>query len=290
MRPSSPGAPSSSGTLAVVSTPRKHGEPPGPARPRQELLYDPEIPTPSHAERARTLVASVKTGVLSTLAVELDGHPYGSLLLFAMHEGAPVFLISELAEHTRNLRGSARCSLLVTEAGPDNPLALGRVTLVGTAAPVPADARAAVAESFLARHPEAGYYADFEDFGYWRLRVTGIRYIGGFGRMSWVDADAWHEAEPDPLAAHADRILSHMNEDHADALRLYCEAFSRAGAVQDATMTGVDRYGFEISAVTADGPRPIRIAFTEEARDADAVRRQMVALVHRAREQLGREA
>ncbi len=99
-----------------MSTPRKHGEPRGSA-PRQELLYDPNIATPSHAERARTLVASATRGVLCTHAAELDGHPYGSLVIFALHEGAPVFLISELAEHTRNLHGSPRCSLLVTEAG-----------------------------------------------------------------------------------------------------------------------------------------------------------------------------
>ncbi|MCH9679935.1 MAG: DUF2470 domain-containing protein [Deltaproteobacteria bacterium] len=270
-----------------MGTPRKHGEPRG-SSPRQELLYDPDLPTPSHAEQARTLLAGAERGVLSTHAVDLDGHPYGSLVIFAQHEGAPIFLVSELAEHTRNLRGSSRCSLLVTENGDDSPLALGRVTLVGTCAPVdPADA-AAVGASFLARHPAAEYYADFEDFCYWRLEVTGIRYIGGFGRMSWVEPPTWNAAQADPVAAHAPGIIAHMNDDHADALRLYCEAFSKAGSVSEATMTGVDRYGFEISAHTADGPRPIRIAFDHEVADAKAVRGQMVTLVKRARQQLGR--
>ncbi|MEM9456076.1 MAG: DUF2470 domain-containing protein [Myxococcota bacterium] len=271
-----------------MGTPRKHGEPRGSA-PRQELLYDPSIPTPTHAERARTLVASATHGVLSTHAVDLDGHPYGSLVIFAQHEGAPIFLVSDLAEHTRNMRGSSRCSLLVWETGPDNPLALGRLTLVGTCTPVPAEQREAVAASFQARHPESEYYADFEDFGHWRMEVTGVRYIGGFGRMSWVEPPDWHAAEADPVAPHAGPILSHMNEDHRDAMRLYCEAFSRAGAVKEATMTGVDRYGFEMSALTGDGPRPIRVAFDEPAHDTTTIRKQMVALVKRAREQLGRE-
>jgi len=227
--------------------------------------------------------------VLSTLAVDLDAHPYGSMVIFAVHEGAPTFLVSEMAEHTRNLRGSPRCSLLVTEIGVDNPLALGRLTLVGTCAPVPEDEVTQVSASFLKRHPDASYYADFEDFGHWRLEVTGLRYIGGFGRMSWVELESWHQAEADPLASHAGRILAHMNEDHREALGLYCEAFSRSGSVREATMTGVDRYGFEISALTADGPRPIRIAFTEEVHDADSVRKQMVALVKEAREQLARK-
>lgn len=269
-----------------MSTPRKHGEPRGSGGGRQELLYDPTIPTPSHAERARTLVSSVGSGTLSTHAVELDGHPYGSLVLFALHEGAPVFLISELAEHTRNLRASPRCSLLVTEIGPDNPLALGRVTLLGECSPVAAEQAEAAGETFLSRHEPARYYADFEDFSFWRLQVTGVRYIGGFGRMSWVDTEAWYAAQPDPLAPHATGILEHMNEDHRDAMALYCEAFSRAGKVGEVTMTGVDRYGFEMSAMTPDGPRPIRVAYDEPADDTTAVRQAMVTLVKRAREQL----
>lgn len=273
-----------------MSTPRKHGEPRGAARPRQEPLYDESIATPSHAERARTLVAGAANGVLSTHAVDLEGHPYGSLVIFALHEGAPIFLVSELAEHTRNLRASPRCSLLVSEQGPDNPLALGRLTLIGTCAPVAAEEVDAVQASFLKRHPSAEYYADFEDFSYWRLSVTGIRYIGGFGRMSWVDTPAWDEADPDPIAPHATGIIKHMNDDHADALRLYCEAFSRSGAVPEATMTGVDRYGFEMSATTAEGPRPVRVVFDEPVTDSKAVRTQMVTLVKRARAQLGRDA
>ena len=272
-----------------MTAPRKHGEPAGPARPRQEPLYELEIPTPSHAERARTLAASVGSGALSTAAAELDGHPYGSLVLFALHDGSPVLLVSEMAEHTRNLHASPRCSLLAVEAGPENPLALGRVTLVGTATRATGEREATAREAFLQRHPDARFYADFEDFHFWCMQVTGIRYIGGFGRMSWVDAEAWYAAEPDPLVAAAPRILSHMNEDHRDAMRLYCEAFSRAGAVEDVTMTGVDRYGFEMSVVTGEGPRPVRVAFSEPVADSDAVRAHMVSLVQRARAQLGRE-
>lgn len=271
-----------------MSSPRKHGEPRPSAGPRQELLYDENLPTPSHAEQARTLLETVSAGVLSSHAVDHDGHPYGSLVSFASDDGAPIFLVSELAEHTRNLRASPRCSLLVHESGPGNPLALARLTLLGECHPVEDERRSTVEQAFLARHPAAEYYADFEDFGYWVLKVSGLRYIGGFGRMSWVDLEAWHRAEPDPIAGHAAGIISHMNDDHADALRLYCEAFSRSGPVPEASMTGVDRYGFEMMATTEQGPRPIRVAFTELVRDATDVRKQMVALVGAARERLGR--
>lgn len=270
-----------------MNKPRRHGEPRDSDAPRQEPLYDEDIPTPSHAEQARTLLQRVDMGVLSTHAAELDGHPYGSLVIYALHEGDPVLLISGLAEHTKNLEASPRCSLLVHERGPDNPLALARATLVGNAAKVEGPDAEPVAASFLARHPDAGYYADFTDFAYWRVEVSGVRYIGGFGRMSWVDAPDWSTAEPDPLIDGAKRVIEHMNEDHADALRLYAEAFSRSGPVPEAVMTGVDRYGFEMSVTTEHGPRPVRIAFERSLTSSDEIRAAMVQMVKRARAQLG---
>ncbi len=226
-------------------------------------------------------------GVLSTHAAELDGHPYGSLVIYGVHDGDPVLLISALAEHTKNLEASPRCSLLVHERGPENPLALARATFVAEAERTEGDEREAVAASFLERHRDARYYADFTDFAYWRLRVSGVRYIGGFGRMSWVEPEAWSAATADPLMSAAKGIIDHMNDDHADALRLYSEAFSRSGPVPEAVMTEVDRYGFEMSVTTAQGPRPVRIAFDEPVETAGEVRAAMVAMVQRAREKLG---
>ena len=75
------------------------------------------FPTPTHAERARTLVAQISTGTLCTLALEPEGYPYGSFVTVAFDNGNPVFLISGLAEHTKNLERDPRASLLVAEGG-----------------------------------------------------------------------------------------------------------------------------------------------------------------------------
>ena len=64
-----------------------------------------------------TLLAQAPDGVLSTVAVDPAGFPYGSLVLFGVLGHDPVFLISGLATHTRNLRADSRASLLVKEAG-----------------------------------------------------------------------------------------------------------------------------------------------------------------------------
>lgn len=260
---------------------RAHAAP----RRRQEPLYDVDVPTPSHAERARTLVSALRTGTLSTLAREPEGHPYGSFVTFGLDDrGHPLFLFSDMAEHTRNLRRDPRASLLVAEGGDGNPLALGRVTLVGVCEL--ADDEAA-RTAFLERHPDAAGYADFGDFHFWRLRTDAVRYIGGFGRMSWVEGPDWSDSAPDPLAPDAERMIAHMNDDHREAMVLLCRAFTKATGAEEVTMTAIDRYGFEMSVRTPGGPRPIRLAFDREAVTPEEARAALVARVRDARERLG---
>ena len=105
--------------------------------------------------------------------------------------------------------------------------------------------------------------------------------------MSWIERADWHAAQADPLATSAAGVIAHMNADHPDALIDYCRAFSKATDVASATLTAVDRYGFEMSAVTPEGPRPIRLAFPHEVRTPEAVRTTLVQMLKDARQQLG---
>ncbi len=274
----------SGGTLwSMMTTNDAHSRPSGDT---PEPLYDVNVPTPTHAERARTLVSQMATGTLCTLAQEPEGYPYGSFVTIAFDDGDPVFLMSQLAEHTKNLMRDARASLLVAEGGSDDPLANGRCTLIGGCRQVETDDESARA-AFLSAHPKSAYYADFRDFGFWKLRVESIRYIGGYGRMSWVEETDWRAAEPDPIGPAAAGIIAHMNEDHAEAMVLYCKAFSKATDLTEASMTAVDRMGFEMSAITPDGPRPVRLAFKAAVTTPDEVRTSLVAMLHDARAKLG---
>ena len=71
--------------------------------------------------------------------------------------------------------------------------------------------------------------------------------MGGYGRMSWVEAAAYAEAEADPLAGEAALgILEHMNADHADSLVLMARVLGGRADATEAVMTAVDRYGFDV--------------------------------------------
>src|SRR6476646_11702844 len=245
---------------------------------------------PTHAERCRTLVAAGTRGALSTIAADPAGYPYGSVASYGLDDsGNPLFFVSLMAEHTQNALRDPRASLLVTEPVPDgaDPLASGRVTLLGRLAAVPDDDRDLARERSLEANPTAAYYIDFGDFTFYRLDVEAIRYVGGYGRMSWVDVPAYAAAEADPLAGAAAGIVEHMNADHGDAQVLYCRHFLGLPDTTAATMSAVDRYGFEMVATGPSGRLAVRLAFPEECTTGDEVRGVLVAMVAEARAALG---
>lgn len=243
-------------------------------------------PEPTHAERARTIVANASRGALSTLSADPAGYPFGSVATYALDAGgSPLFFVSLMAEHTQNAQRDPRASLLVAEPVPDgaDPLAGGRVTLMGDLAVVAGDDRDAVRARYLEANPTSAYYIDFGDFAFYRLTVGAVRYVGGYGRMSWVDADAFAEAAPDPLVGSAPGIVGHMNADHGEALVLLCRQLGGRPDITEATMSAVDRYGFEVVAVAPTGRAAVRLGFARPVATADEVRRELVGMVRDAR-------
>lgn len=233
---------------------------------------------PEIAADARTLIRQAFKGTLASLDSS-SGAPYASLITLATDAGgAPLFLISTLARHTRNLVEDPRASILIdgTDAAAD-PLQGARVTLSGMAEKVHG---ATERRRFLARHPEAELYADFPDFSVWRLALEGAHYIGGFGRIvdlaasdllvSLDGAEALLEAEPG--------IVAHMNDDHADAIALYALAFT-GGDPGPWRMTGIDPDGCDI----ALGPDGRRISFANRVLTPGDARKELVRLAEEAR-------
>ena len=258
-----------------MASSRQHAAPSAPQRP--------PVPEPSLAERARTLLHLGHLGALATHSRKQPGFPFGSVMPYAPdQDGRPVFLISSMAMHTQNLTADARASLLVTQDGADDPLGAARVTLVGEVLPVPKAETAAVRDLYLARHKNAHYWVDFNDFNFCRMHVADVYFIGGFGVMGWVSAEGYAHAEPDPLAETAAGILRHMNEDHLEAMALLARAAGETDA-ERATMTAIDRLGFHLRLQSGERVYGARIAFPREVRSAAEVRAVLVEMVHAAR-------
>jgi heme oxygenase (biliverdin-IX-beta and delta-forming) len=230
------------------------------------------------AGAARALVRRAFKGSMATIDAK-NGYPYASLVTLATDtSGAPILLISNLARHTANLANEPRASIMVDETGAlGDPLQGARVTLYGR---VERTKEGAVRRRFLARHPEASFYADFPDFGFFRLAVVGAHYIGGFGRIFDLapselliptdEAASLLEGEPG--------IVEHMNEDHADAVELYATALGdgEPGAWR---MTGIDPEGCDIMC----NGMARRIVFAEPVTTPQEARKELVRLAAEAR-------
>ena len=235
---------------------------------------DPEDP----ARASRRLVRTALKAALATLD-RATGHPYASLILLATEPaGTPVFLISRLALHTRNLEQDPRASILIDGTGGlGDPLTGGRLTVTGVARP---SASPTALRRFLARHPSAEGYAGFADFSVYELEIARGHYIGGFGRIvdlppaalmtDIADAGALIEAEPD--------IVAHMNADHADAVALYATELAGCSA-GPWRMAGLDPDGADLLHCTSAA----RIDFPERVCTPGQARSVLVSLVQQAR-------
>jgi len=241
----------------------------------------PATPEPAYPERARTLAHLGRTGTLATLSRKHPGHPFASLMPYSLDEaGQPLVLISSMAMHTQNLAADPRASLLVTQPTAGDPLAAGRLTLMGGMRTVPEAEVGGVKAAYLARHPNAAYWVDFDDFGFWRLQPVDLYFVGGFGAMDWISAADYGTAKADPLADVSESILQHMNEDHTAALLTCARAFG-AEPTDGATMVSVDRLGFNLRLRTGERVHGLRVPFPREVTTAGQCREAFTEMLRR---------
>ncbi|WP_420473266.1 HugZ family protein [Noviherbaspirillum sp. ST9] len=133
-------------------------------------------------------------GALATQASRMPGYPFATALPFVLDERhCPVFLLSGLAEHTKNLLENPKASLLVTD--PDQPKVLEspRMTIVGDVQRF--DATLMLQARYVRYQPDAAQYLELGDFAFFRLVPKRVRYIGGFAQMGWLEEEEWGKAE-----------------------------------------------------------------------------------------------
>jgi heme iron utilization protein len=181
----------------------------------------------------------------AALATSLNGAPFASLVLFAVDvDASPLLLLSDLAQHSRNIAFDPRVSLLLdaTRSHPD-PLTGSRLTLLGQAMRIDDTRRLA---RFIAHHPSSAGYASFPDFRLYRVLVERGHLVAGFGRIYWIEGtDYLLPLNAGALAAAENEILRHMNADHSDTIEHYaCGLLGRTGTGW--RMTGIDPEGIDL--------------------------------------------
>jgi putative heme iron utilization protein len=238
-----------------------------------QILRGSKSLTDSVAFEARRLVRAAAS---ATLATQSAGQPFAGLVTPAVSPDlALLLLLSSLSEHCRQLRAEPRCALMFTgRAETANPQTAPRVTMTGLAAPVPEAEVPELKARWLAKHPYAAHYADFNDFALWRVTPGGALLVGGFARAARLKlADLLPEpAAVTAIAAAEAGIIAHMNADHADAVAAIATGLL-GGAPAEWRMVAVDVDGADLAA----GEAVLRLAFSAPAATPREVRDELVA-------------
>jgi len=230
----------------------------------------------NNASEARKMLRAHRYGALSTLSKKFDGHPFGSITPYLVdHDGSLIILISGLAEHTKNILHDPRVSLITHDQRDAHIQTQGRITLLGNAELI--SDKDAIGARYLRYFPEAQSYFAMHDFAFYRIQPIAIRYIGGFGKIHWVNIEQYSLA-PYALIKQEIDVVSHMNADHSDTMRGYCKQFHQS-EVLDVAMLGIDSDGFDMR---ADG-EILRVDFAEGVVDAPQARSALVKLAQIAK-------
>jgi heme iron utilization protein len=226
------------------------------------------------ARTARMLLKRQSVGVLSTHSVEVEGYPFGSIAPYILnYDGAPTMLISDIAQHTRNIKRNNKVSLTIFDQCADDPQASGRLTWIGNAELVdPSDAK--IRHRYLRYFPSAESYFETHDFSLYCISLRRARFIGGFGEIYWIEPDAM--LLNNPFGETERSIVEHMNQDHQEALFHYCDIL-KVAKVNAVAMTGIDSEGFDM---LADN-RKLRIDFDTPISTVEEARATLVKLARR---------
>jgi heme oxygenase (biliverdin-IX-beta and delta-forming) len=226
---------------------------------------------------AKKLLREGRSGALATLTVA-SGDPYCSLVNVATgFDGSPLLLFSRLALHTKNIIADPRVSLMLDERKEGDPLQGARVMLMGR---VEQTDDPHIRRRYLARQPEAEMFAGFGDFAFYRIALTGAHLVAGFGRIVdlkprdiLVDLSG-----TDELLSAEQGAIAHMNEDHADACRLYATKLLRAPD-GDWRCVGFDPEGMELQL----GRAALRLPFPKHVTGPGILRAVLKQLADEAR-------
>ncbi|GBG66671.1 hypothetical protein CBR_g66806 [Chara braunii] len=241
---------------------------------------------PSPALAVRNLIEQAKYAHLCTVMSRMHhrrrGYPFGSLVDFACDAtGHPIFCLSPLAIHTRNLLSDPRSTLVVQIPGWSG-LANARVTLFGDVHPLPVDDQARAQQLYLAKNLH-GPSHQWGNFNFFRMDlISDIYFVGGFGTVAWVDYAEYASVRPDKIATtNAEDTLQSLN----NKFSLYVKQLLKVDLCQeidDAAIISIDGKGIDIRVRQGARFNIQRMAFETHVDSLDEATCELDRIIHRA--------
>ncbi|XP_042399944.1 uncharacterized protein LOC121989771 [Zingiber officinale] len=203
---------------------------------------------PSPALAVRNLMEQARFAHLCTTMSRMhhrrEGYPFGSLVDFVADSmGHPIFSLSPLAIHTRNLLADPRSSLVVQIPGW-SCLSNARVTIFGDIVPLPANQQESARKHYMTKHQQWASH-QWGNFYYYRMQnISDIYFIGGFGTVAWIDVNEYEATQPDKIAViGGEQSFKELNAMFSKPLK---ELLSTETEIDDAALISIDSKGTDI--------------------------------------------
>lgn len=187
---------------------------------------------PSLAERARTALAVAKVATLATKPCPARSTTLTVVAVQDRPDGRPLIRLQASSPTAREFAGGRVATLAVPAPAP-----FWRLELTGPM------------ESL--RERRAGEVL-------FRLSTLSCRLVGA--TSATIPVNSFFAAWPDPLRAVAPTMIEHLAQAHSHELLACIQAHGYRSA-QAVVPRAVDRYGIELSALTAEGVECVRLPF-----------------------------
>ncbi|KAL6762343.1 hypothetical protein V8C86DRAFT_2520386 [Haematococcus lacustris] len=209
-----------------------------------------DLPSPGVA--VRNLVEHARYGHLCTIMSGMHhrraGYPFGTLVDFAADgAGRPIFCLSPLAIHARNLLEEPRASLVVQMPGWTG-LANARVTIFGDIHQLSAEQQAVARDVFAAKHAterkERWVSGNFVYFA--MSQIVDIYFVGGFGTVQWISPSAYLSSRPDDIVVdNVTHVLAELNRALGQELKQFISP-SPTHPIDELLFISIDAGGVDV--------------------------------------------
>ena len=184
--------------------------------------------------------------------------PYVTFVMTAFdHDGSPLLLLSDLSEHTKNLKSNDMVSILFFEENRDeesfpifesnesyeDPMSRPRLTVIGR---LKKSKKIEHKERFISRHSVSKLYSNFADMNLYKLEISGGHLTGGFAKVKWFNKDELTIKGFSGFSEDEIDIVKHMNEQHKESIKQYSKFFLDASNFENYNIVGIDPEGFDL--------------------------------------------
>ncbi|MGH1364414.1 MAG: DUF2470 domain-containing protein [Calditrichia bacterium] len=196
---------------------------------------------------ARALFQEEKHALLSTNSVRMPAFPLGSFTAYCLNNsGQPVVLINSIGQEAENIMESRHVSLAIAEKKPAGINKCLSVTCLAEASRPEPEELDEIAEQYYHYFPEFRGYHETNEFNFFTLELREIRIQRSIHNIFWIRPEEFTASSPFSKSV-VQRIVSHMNDDHQDALKyLLAEHKNHLVNGDSVEMVGINGDGFDL--------------------------------------------